>query len=390
MNNFFFYTPTKFYFGKGEDKNVGKYVKEFGAKKVMIFRYGAPYEKALIDQSINALKDEDIECVDFCGIEPNPHLEKANEAVEICKNENIDFLLAVGGGSVIDTAKYVSIAAKYDGDAYEDFYLHVNPIKETLPLGVIATIAGTGAEASNSSVISKGKLKRSCNQDIIRPKMAILNPELTYTVPAFQTASGAVDIMAHVHERYFTTDRNTYLTDGLCEAIFRTVIKYLPIALKEPTNYEARASLLWASIIGHNESVGVGRDFKDRYGLAHTIQSEIGGKYNSIHGAGCALTTLGMMKYCYKYDLDRFERYFNQVWGIPLDPLDREGMILRGIKMQEDFYIECGIPVHYADYGVKEEDIPELISTIRRGPDGTISGLHLTDEDMIEIFKLMK
>lgn len=390
MKNFVFWTPTKFYFGKGEDKNVGKYLKEYGAKKVMLFHYGAPYEQKLIDSTIASLKEAGLEYIDFCGIEPNPHYEKAEEGAKICKAENVDFLLAVGGGSVIDTAKYVSIAALYQGDTYEDFYLHVNPIKETLPLGVIATIAGTGAEASNSSVITKGNLKRSCNQDIIRPKIAILNPELTYTVPAFQTASGAVDIMAHVHERYFTTDRDTYLTDGLCEAIFRTVIKYLPIALKEPDNYEARASLLWASIIGHNESVGVGRDFADRYGLAHAIQSEIGGKYNSIHGAGCALATLGMMKYCYKFDMDRFERYFNQVWGIPIDPLDREGMILRGIKMQEDFYVSCGIPVHYADYGVKEEDIPELISTVRRGKDGTVSGLHLTDKDLEEIFKLMK
>ncbi|MBR0230017.1 MAG: iron-containing alcohol dehydrogenase [Erysipelotrichaceae bacterium] len=297
--------------------------------------------------------------------------------------------MALGGGSVIDTCKYIAVAFHHDGDAWDDFYAKPGKPEKVLPVGSVTTLAGTGSEASNSSVVTKNGLKRSFNNDCIRPAIAIMNPELTYTLPPFQTAAGGVDIMAHVHERYFTLDRNTYLTDGLCEAIFRTIIKYLPIAVKDPTNYEARAEILWASIIGHNESVGVGRSFPERYGLAHTMQSEIGGRYDSNHGAGCACCTIGMMKYLYKRDIPRFERYFNQVWGLPIDPLDPETMILKGIKMQEDFYHSLGISTDVKDYGVKAEDLPALAATTRKGPDGLISGMKLTEEDIINIYKLM-
>ncbi len=391
MNNFVFWAPTKFYFGKGVENNTGEYLKEFGATKVLLCHYGTglDFEKVLVEKVEKSLNEAGIPYIDFQGIKPNPAWEKAEEGRKLVEKEGIDFILAVGGGSVIDTAKYIGLSAYYDGDAYEDFYLKGKKVLRTIPVGSITTLAGTGSEGSFSSVITKNGLKRSCNQEIIRPAIAIVNPELTYTLPAFQTAAGGVDIMAHVHERYFCADRETYLTDGLCEAIFRTIIKYLPIAVKDPTNYEARAEILWASIIAHNESVGVGRS-GDRYGLAHAIQSEIGGRYDSNHGAGCACATIGMMKYLYKRDIPRFERYFNQVWGIPIDPMDPEDMILRGIEMQRNFYLSLGIPMDVHAYGVKDEDIPSLVATVRRGPDGFIGGsMKLTEDDIVEIFKLM-
>ena len=392
MKNFEFWAPTKFYFGKGVDDHTGEYLKNFGVKKTLLVHYGTgmDFETKLVEKVIRSLEKAEIQWVDFQGIKPNPIYETCEDGTSIAKKEQVDFILAIGGGSVLDTAKYISIAYYHEGDTWDDFYAKPNPVQKALPVGSITTIAGTGSEASSSSVVTKGILKRSCNDDQIRPKIAILNPELTYTLPPFQTACGAVDIMAHVHERYFTYEGDHYLMDNLAEAIFRTVIKYLPVALKDPTNYEARAQLLWASIIGHNESVGLGRG-NDRYGLAHAIQSEIGGRYDSAHGAGCALATLGMMKYLYKRDIPRFERYFNQVWGIPLDPMDTENMILRGIAVQEQFYKDCNIPTHYADLGVKEEDIPSLAASVRKGPDGFIGGsMRLTEEDIIEIYKLMK
>ena len=392
MENFEYWAKTKFYFGKGAEKNIGTYLKEYGAHKVMMLYYGtkAPHEESLIASVRSSLEQANLTYVEFSGIEPNPTYETAQRGTAIALRENVDFLLALGGASVIDTAKYISIASCCEEDAFDYYFLSNHPIKKVLPVATISTVSGAGSDGSNSCVITKGHLKRSCNQDALRPAIAVLNPELTYSVPKFLTASGAVDIIAHVHERYFVYSGEHYLTDNMCEAVMRSVIKYLPIALEHPHHYEARAQLMWASIVAHNDIVGVGRS-SDRYGLAHAIQSEIGGRYNSIHGAGCALATLGMMKYLYRRDIPRFTRYFHEVWGIPIDPMDPEAMIRCGIDVQENFYIQCGIPVHYADYGVKKEDIPALAASVRKGPDGFIGGsMKLTEDDIIAIFNLME
>ena len=276
MQNFMFYSPTRFIFGKGEENNVGKYVAEYGATKVMVLHYGTDFdfEVSLINRVFDSLKQAGIEYVDFKDIKPNPAISRANEGAEIVKEQGIDFLLPVGGGSVIDTAKYIAVAALTDENIWDTYFLKKTPVKKALPVGALPTIAGTGSEGSMSCVITNGVLKRSLNEDKLRPVFALMNPELSYTLPAFQTASGAVDIMAHVHERYFTLGAENYLTDNLGESVFRTVIKYLPIALKDPTNYNARAQLLWASVLAHNDSCGVGRVVE---GTVHGIQSEIGG-----------------------------------------------------------------------------------------------------------------
>lgn len=390
MENFMFFSPTRFIFGKDEENNVGEYVSQYGAKKVLVLHYGTDFdfEISLINRVFESLKAAGITYFDFKDIKPNPTLQRAEEGVSVVKEHNIDFLLAIGGGSVIDTAKYIAVSALTDENVWENYFLKRTPVKKALPVGAIPTIAGTGSEGSMSCVITNGVLKRSLNDDKIRPVFALMNPELSYTLPAFQTACGAVDIMAHVHERYFTRGEENYLTDNLGESVFRTVIKYLPIALKEPTNYNARAQLLWASVLAHNDSCGVGRTVD---GAVHGIQSEIGGMYDSAHGAGVACVTPGWMKYVYKADIRRFTRYFNQVWGMEYDSYDPEGMILEGIEKQKQFYVSVGIPVHYKELGVQEKDIATLCSTVRRGPDGMAGNfMKLSTEDLIEIYKLFK
>ncbi len=390
MNNFNFYAPTRFIFGRGEENNVGKYIKEYGVGRVMILHYGTnlDFEVSLIKHVKESLEEAGLFYIDFDGIKPNPTVARGEEGKFIAIDQKIDFLLPVGGGSVIDTAKYIGVAVYHDGDTWSDFYLKKTPVKKTLPVGAINTIAGTGSEGSLSSVMTKGVLKRSLNDDKIRPVFALMNPELNFTLPAFQTASGAVDIMAHVHERYFTLGEENYLTDNLGESVFRTVIKYLPIALHEPDNYNARAQLLWAGVLAHNDSCGVGRVVD---GTVHGIQSEIGGMYDSPHGAGVACITPAWMKYVYKANPSRMVRYFTTVWSIENDPFDPEGVILAGIERQKDFYKSVGIPVHYAELGVKEKDIPTLASTVRRGPDGKAGNFYKLDtQDIINIYALCK
>lgn len=391
MKSFQFYSPTKFYFGAGREKEVGDILASYGAKKVMLVHYGAgaDYEIPIIDRVTASLKNAGIEYVDFTGVRANPSYDHSVEGVQIARDNNVDWLLPVGGGSVIDTAKFIAVGYYYDGDMWEHFFANRNSVEKALPVGAINTLPGTGSEASNSCVMGKGVLKRSLNDDMIRPTFSVMDPELAFTVPAFQTASASIDIIAHAHERYFTRTHENFLTDGLSESVIKTVIKYLPVALEDPTNYEARAELHWASILAHNDSCGVGRGDVD--GTVHGIESEIGGMYHSVHGAGCGCVTPAWMTYVYDADPSRFVRYFENVWGIENDPFDQDGMIEAGIKRLKDFYEAVGIPVHYADLGVKEEDIPTLCSTVRRGPDGMAGHFKkLDDQDLMNIYALMR
>lgn len=388
MENFEFYTPTRFIFGKGEENNVGQYIKQYGASKVMALHYGTglAFEDELMDRVFASLKEAGISYVDFADIKANPTYERAMEAAEIVKKEEVDFLLAVGGGSVIDTAKFVGIEIAEGGDAWNKFFKGGQIATKTLPVGTILTIAATGSEGSNSCVITKGNEKKNYDIDTIRPKFSILNPELTYTVPKYQTASGAVDMFCHVHERYFSPDADFGLTDELCESIFRTVIKNTPIVMEDPANYEARAQLMWAGTIAHNNTCGVGR-IQDW--VVHIMQAPVGGFYDTAHGAGCGVLTLGWMKYVYKNNIPRFVRYFTEVWGIEHNPDDPEAVILAGIAKQEEFYKSLGMPTKGQEVGIKEEDIQKLAETILPDPEVKIGGLMaLNQQDLINIFKL--
>ena len=388
MLNFQFYSPTRFIFGKEEENNVGKYIKEYQAKKVMILHYGSglEFEDALIRRIRTSLESEGLEYVDFSGIQANPLYEKAIEGTEIVKKEKVDFLLAVGGGSVIDTAKFIGVDALYDGDLWDYCYMKGNPAKESMPVAAVLTIAATGSEGSASSIITRGVLKKNMGGDVIRPVFSIMNPELTYTLPPFQTASGIVDMMAHVHERYFTPAPDNELTDYLSEAVMKTIINNAPIVMREPDNYEARAALMWAGTLAHNDSCGVGR----LVDLAvHFIQSPISGHYNSAHGAGCGVITLGWMKYVYRTDMARFVRYFTRIWNIENDEFHPEKVILEGIEKQKQFYIALGMPTTLEEIGGCEEDIPMLAADADVMPHGkTGNFVRLDRHDVENILRL--
>ena len=388
MNNFQYYNQTRFIFGKGEEDHAGTYIKEYGAEKVMILHYGTDmkFETDLIDRVKESIKQAGLTFYDFTGIQPNPDIGKALEAVEIIRAEKIDFLLPVGGGSVIDTAKFAAIAAEYEGDVWQDCFLDRKPVPAPILLGAISTIAASGSENSPDAVIANQGLKRSISDSKLRPVFAIMDPELSFTLPPKLTAAGAADIIAHAHERYFTPVPDNYFTDQLNESVIRTVIKYAPVALKEPDNYNARAQLLWAGLLAHNGMFEVGRTID---GAVHCIESEIGGLYHSTHGTGCGCVTMAWAQYVYKRDIPRFVGYFNRVWGVEIDAFNPEDMIEEGLRRMREFYLSLGIPASFKELGVKEEDIGKLISTTRVTPAGLTGGFSkLTRNDLREIYKI--
>lgn len=386
MINFEFYSPTRFFFGKDQHKNVGSILKEYGAKKILLLYYGQPYEEKLIGEITDALDASGIGYVKFSGIQANPTYDRAKEGTEIVKKENIDFLLAVGGGSVIDTAKFIGVDALFEGDLWEYCYMQGNIADKTLPVGTILTIAATGSESSASSVITRNNAKKNMGGDLIRPTFSILNPELTFTLPPFQTASGIADMIAHLHERYFTNAPDNLLTDELSEAVFRTIIQHALVVMNDPTNYESRAALMWSGTIAHNETCGIGR-IPDL--AVHLIQHPISAFFNTAHGAGCGVITLGWMKYVYKHDIPRFVRYFTRVWGIENDEFNPEKVVLAGIEKQKQFYLSLGLPVTLEGVGMHEEDIDKITETVDVFPHGkTGNFVPLDREDIKNIYRL--
>lgn len=387
MKNFQYCNHTRFIFGKDEETNVGNIIKEYSATKVMIMHYGTglDFENELNDRVIASLTNAGLEYYDFTGI-VRAEVEIAEKAVSIIKEENIDFLLPVGGGAVIDVAKYASVAVKHNGNTWEDFYLGNKPIPTPLPMGAISTVAASGSENSPDSVIGNGDLKRTMSDIKIRPLFAIINPELLYTLPPHITAAGAADMIGHAHERYFTPTPDNYFTDLLNEAAIRTIIKYGPIAYNHPTDYNARAQMLWAGLNAHNGQFEVGRD-TDR--AVHCIESEIGGKYHTIHGLGIGCVTLAWAKYMCTKDIPKFTTYFSRVWGVEMDMQDPHAMLRNGIQRMTEFYNSINVPTNLADLGVKEEDIDDLIATTRVTPEG-LTGFYsrLSKEDLKHIYMI--
>ena len=388
MLDFQYQNATRFIFGKGQTNRVGSYIKEYGARKVMVLHYGTglDFENKLIDNVLHSLQQAGLEYIDFQGIE-RAEFEIAQRALDIVQKEEVDFLLPVGGGTVIDVAKYVAVAARYPGDVWEDFYLHHDtPMPDPLLLGAVSTVAASGSENSPDSVIAKGTLKRTMSDLKIRPIFAILDPELIFSLPAKLTAAGAADIMGHAHERYFSPTPDNYFTDELNEAVLRTIIKFTPVALRNPRDYNARAQMLWAGLLAHNGQFEVGRE-TDR--AVHCIESEIGGMYHSIHGIGIGCVTLAWAKYMCKRDVPKFTTYFNRVWGVEMDMLDPNNMLREGIRKMTAFYTSIGIPVNFSDLGVQEEDVPTLVSTTRVTQAGTVGGYsRLSKEDLLYIYMI--
>ncbi|MCQ2587846.1 MAG: iron-containing alcohol dehydrogenase [Treponema sp.] len=388
MNNFSFYSPTKFAFGKDTENQAGKLVKEFGGSKVLLhFGGGSVVKSGLLDRVKKSLDSEEIKYVELGGVHPNPLDTKVYEGIELCKKEGVDFILAVGGGSSIDSAKAIALGCCYDGDFW-DFYAYKAQPKAALPVGTVLTIAAAGSEGSPDSVITKseGMLKRGFGNDMIRPRFSILNPALTQTLPPYQTACGATDIMAHVCERYFTNTKNVETTDRLCEAVLLSMINETPKVIADPNNYEARANIMWAGMVAHNNIVGVGRD---QDWNSHGIEHELSAMYDCAHGAGLAVIMPAWMTFVMKHDVMRFAQWATRVWGCKMDFSNPEATAKAGIDAFKAFLKSIGMPSKMSEVGGKEEDIPALVKSFGLPAGGKTGGfVQLTSEDIAEIYRL--
>lgn len=392
MINFEYYTPTKVIFGKNAEEKTGELVKAQGCKKVLVHYGGNSAKKSgLLDRICKSLEKEEIAYVTLGGVVPNPHLGKVHEGIELCKKEGVDFILAVGGGSVIDSGKAIGYGVANEGEVW-DFYEKTRVPKACLPIGVVLTIAAAGSEMSNSSVITNenGWLKRGYNDDICRCKFAIMNPELTYTLPAYQTASGCVDIMMHTMERYFTKEENTTLTDGIGEALIRTVMQSARVLKEDPENYDARAQVMWAGSLSHNGLTGCGTvgDW-----ASHQLEHELGGMFDVAHGAGLAAVWGSWARYVYKEKPERFAQFAVNVMGVTNDFSNPEKTALEGIRRMEEFYHAIGMPTSIHELGVDltEKQIQELAYKCSFMEKRTIGQFKVLDrQDMENIYRMAK
>ena len=393
MFDFKYFTPTKVLFGKNTEEKIADLIKEFGGKKVLIhYGGGSVIRSGLMKRVTDKLDQAGISYVMLGGAVPNPHLSLVYQGIELCKKEGVDFLLAVGGGSAIDSAKAIGYGLKNPGDVW-DLYDYKKQATDSMPLGVILTLAATGSEMSDSSVITKeeGLVKRGYSSDFGRPKFAILNPELTMTLPDYQTACGCTDIMMHTMERYFTNGGNMEITDSMAEALLRTVKENAKILVRDPKNYDARAEVMWAGSLSHNGLTGCGNDGGDW--MTHKLEHELGGLYDVAHGAGLAAIWGSWARYVYKNCLPRFKRFAINVMGVAADAGTDEEIALKGIEAMEDFYREIKMPTNLRELGVNatEDDLKLMAHKCAVGVNGGKgSARFLREEDMLEIYRMSK
>ena len=389
MENFTFYSPTYFVFGKEEEKKAGHYVKRFGGTKVLLhYGGGSVVRSGLLDRVKASLTEEGISFVELGGVAPNPRSGLVYEGIELCRKEGVDFILAVGGGSTIDSSKAIAAGTLYEGDFWE-FY-QGKPILKALPVGTVLTIAAAGSEGSPDAVITKeeGMFKRGTSSEALRPVFSILNPELTETLPAFQTACGVADIMAHLFERYFTNTKDVEVTDRMIEALLITMIKEAPKVMQDPHDYGARANIMWAGMMAHNNSCGVGR-VQDW--ASHGIEHELSAVYDCAHGAGLAVVFPAWMTFVMNHDVARFAQLAVRVWNCEMDFANPENTAKEGICRLKEFFRSLGLPTNFKELGAKEEDIEYMAHTAcygdgRKGKMGFFVRL---DQKMVEeIYRL--
>ncbi len=390
MDTFIYNTPTKVYFGRGQENLVGEILAEYGAKKVLIHYGGSSAVKSgLIDKVRGLLEEQGIGYVLLGGVVPNPEIEKVREGIALCRKENVDFILAVGGGSVLDSAKDIANGAANPETDVWDFTLGKARPAGTLPKGAILTLAAAGSEMSDSCVISdrKSGVKRGYGSPYNRMNFAIENPELTYTVDAYQTACGAVDIAMHTIERYFCPGEDTYLTDGIAEAVIRSAMKAGQDAIADPCDYTARANMMWASSLAHNGLTQCGRSCKL---VVHQLEHELSAMYPRIaHGAGLAALWCSWARYVYKSSMPRFLQYAHNVWNLDVDFEHPEKTVEKAIGLQEAYYRSIGMPTSLRELGVKPEDLEPLAEKCSRGKTVVLEGYKkLGYEEMLDIYKM--
>ncbi|MBU1145628.1 MAG: iron-containing alcohol dehydrogenase [Firmicutes bacterium] len=388
MENFRFFSPTEFIFGKDSELEIGNLLKKVKAKKILIhFGGGSIIRSGLLSRIETILKEEKITYLKLGGVLPNPRSGLVYEGIELCKKEQVDFVLAIGGGSAIDSAKAIAAGAKYDGDFW-DFYDQKASITDALPVGVILTIPAAGSEGSQSSVITleNGMLKRGTVSKFYRPVFSIINPELTYSLPMYQTAAGIVDMMSHIFERYLTKSKGVQLTDRLSEATLISIIEASRQILINPNDYEARSTICWAGTIAHNGILGVGR-IEDW--ATHGLEHELSALYDVTHGAGLAVMFPSYMRYTVDEDVNRYYQLATTVFGVSGNLQNKKEVALKGIDALESFFKEIGMPTSFKEIKAKEEDIDKLIEKLKvnRGNHfGSFKKLSLDDAKKIYMF----
>lgn len=385
MLNFNYYSPTEFVFGRGAEERAGEMIRKRGGTKVLVhFGGGSAIRSGLMDRVTASLDAAGLPYITLGGVQPNPRSSLVYRGIELARAEGVDFILAVGGGSVIDSSKAIALGVPYDGDFWDFFCGKAKP-ERALGVGVVLTLAAAGSEGSKSCVITQedGGFKRGCGNELNRPKFALMNPEVTYTLPAYQTACGATDMMAHVLERYFTNEKGVDLTDRLCEAVLSAVIKAAPIAIAEPDNYEARAQLMWAGTLAHNDSCGLGREGD---WASHQIEHELSARYDVAHSAGLAVVFPAWMRYQLDHDPMRFAQLAVRVWGCDMDFEHPEKTGLDGIGRFEQFLKDIGMPTRLSDMGVNPADIPAMAEKCKRNNAGKLGFFRPLDtEDIAKI-----
>ena len=390
MKNFEFFAPTRVIFGKDTHLQVGKLVKEYGGKKVLVHYGGGSAKKSgLLDLIQEALEAQGLQAVLLGGVHANPALSLAREGIELCKRENVDFILAVGGGSVIDSAKCIADGVGNPEDDVWDYFLKKGAPKKALPVGVVLTLSASGSEMSASCVISNEEagLKRGFNSVTHRPLFAVCNPELTYSVNRFQTGCGTVDIMMHTLERYFTQTKDTTVTDRLAEGLLKAVIEAGRVADQNPADYEARASLMWAGSWSHNDLTGAGRDFMMQ---VHQLEHELSGMYPAIaHGAGLSALWPSWARFVCPSDVGRFAQYAVNVWNLDMDFEHPIRTAVAGIHATEYYFKSLYIPVSLRELGVDPERIGELAEKCTNMGTRTLPGIReLGKSEMVEIYRM--
>jgi len=388
MDNFTYHNATKIVFGRGTEAQVGAETKRYSAKVLIHTGMGSVKRSGLFDRVTASLKAAGVEWVELAGVQPNPRLSLVRQGIELCRKHQVGFILAVGGGSVIDSAKAIAAGVPYSGDVW-DFYDGKARVEAALPVGCVLTIPAAGSETSGSTVITKeeGGFKRGLTStEFLRPVFSILNPELTTTLPVYETAVGAADIMAHVMERYFTNTTHVDFSDRLCEAVLKGVVRNLPLVLARPLDYDARAELMWLGTQAHSDLIGMGRqgDWS-----SHDIEHELSGLYDVPHGAGLATVFPAWMKYVYRHDIARFVQFAVRVWNVEADHRNPEKTALEGIAKLQGFLSSCGLPTSLNELGVPLDKL-EVMGDKATGGDRHQVGsfVKLDRQAVIDILKL--
>lgn len=378
MNKFNFYNPTNIIFGEGSISKLNELINQYGKNIMIAYGGGSIKKNGIYNDVINTLKEQNKNIFELSGIMPNPRLEKVYEGIKICKENNIDFILAIGGGSVIDCSKAIAIGAKTDRDVWTSFYKKGEECFDAIPLGTILTISATGSEMNNGSVITNWETheKLCYTTKYMAPKFSILDPTYTYSLPREQIIYGSVDIIAHVFEQYFSYPDESNVSDSLAEGIIKTVIENLEIALENPTDYNARSNLMWASTMALNDVIRMG---KEPDWNSHSIEHALSGIYDIPHGAGLAIVFPSWMKYVYKKAPDKFKRYAINIWKVnPQNKTDEE-IALEGINKTKEYFSKIGAPVSLKEVNIPKEQIDEIAEIANINGNGSYMKLYKND-----------